>query len=615
LEILHKIFSARDVKELDERDLPKLCSEIRDFLITNVAETGGHLASNLGVVELTVALHRVFELGTDRLVFDVGHQSYVHKILTGRREEFGTLRQLGGLAGFPKPGESDQDAFIAGHASNSISVALGMARARTILDESYAVMALVGDGALTGGLAYEALNDAGQSGEPLIVILNDNGMSIARNVGGMARHMGNLRMRASYFRFKSAYRRFTLKIPGGRAVYRFTHKFKTTVKNAVFHCSMFEEMGFHYLGPVDGHDTQQLISVLSWAKKLKEPVFVHVATVKGKGYAYSELDPDEYHGVGRFTPRLGLSGKTERCFSDAFGDSMMDLAARYQNICAISAAMQSGTGLAKFASAFSNRFFDVGIAEGHAAAMAGGMAKQGVVPVFAVYSTFLQRAYDMLIHDIAIQNLHVVLAVDRAGVVGEDGETHQGIMDVGFLCQIPNMTVLCPSSFAELDDILRKAVLQHKGPVAIRYPKGGEGPYRENNISRPAVILREAEHVTLISYGIMINNVIQAAMNLRRQGVQAEIIKLNCIKPIDFETIIASVRKTRRVFIAEDTVSEGAVGQRILSELAIRSVEVDAAGLINLGDEFVTQGKVPELHKLCQVDADSITRRVLDQIM
>lgn len=616
MEILQKIYSSQDVKELDKKDLPKLCSEIRDFLISNVSKTGGHLSSNLGIVEITVAVHRLFELSSDRMVFDVGHQSYVHKIISGRRESFGSLRKLGGISGFPKPTESNQDAFIAGHASNSISVALGMARSRTILKEKYHVMSMVGDGSLTGGLSFEALNDAGQSGEPLIVILNDNGMSITRNVGGISKHLSSLRMRPGYYKLKRRYRKFVTKIPGGKKLYALTHKFKTTIKNAVLHCSMFEDMGFHYFGPVDGHDINQLINVLGWAKNLKEPVLVHVSTIKGKGYTYSELDPDEYHGVGSFDPSKGLDiGNTKMCFSEVFGETMVQLASKYSNICAITAAMAAGTGLRQFADQFPDRFFDVGIAEGHAAAMAAGMAKQGIVPVFAVYSSFLQRAYDMLIHDIAIQNLHVILAVDRAGLVGPDGETHQGIFDVDFLCSIPNMTVLCPASYEELREMLRHSVLHGAGPVAIRYPRGNEGAYTGDIApNKQACVIREAGDVTLISYGIMINNTLQAALNLREEGIQAEVIKLASIKPLDFETTAASVSKTGKVFVIEDVSSEGCVGQRILSELTDMGINIKASGLINLGDDFVTHGQVSELQKLCGIDSDSITHIVADRI-
>ena len=469
--IFDNIDSPSDVKALPVEELDALCAEIREFLIKNVSKTGGHLASNLGVVELTVAIHRVFDTARDRLVFDVGHQSYVHKLLTGRKSAFGTLRQMGGLAGFPKPSESPHDAFIAGHASTSISVALGMAHARTLSRGEYSVLAFIGDGALTGGLSFEGLSNAGGSKERMLIILNDNGMSITSNVGGIARYLSRQRMRPSYGTFKKRYRRLMDILPGGRAIYRFTHSVKTIIKEAILNCSMFEEMGLQYSGPVDGHDVKRIVEALEWAKRQNEPAVVHVLTKKGKGYEFSELSPEIYHGVVPFDYKVGVSGSKERTFSTVFGDELLMLAANDPRICAITASMADGTGLNGFAARLPERFFDVGIAEGHAAAMAAGMASRGAIPVFAVYSTFLQRSYDMLIHDIAISGLHVVIAVDRAGLVSGDGETHQGLFDVAYLSAIPGMTILCPSSFAELRDMLRYAIDHVSGPVAVRYPR------------------------------------------------------------------------------------------------------------------------------------------------
>ena len=472
--ILERITSPEDVKKLKRAELALLCDELRRFLVESVARTGGHLASNLGAVELTVAIHRVYDTARDRLVFDVGHQCYVHKALTGRRELFSTLRQFEGLAGFPKPGESIHDAFVAGHASNSVSVALGMARARTLSGADYSVVALIGDGAMTGGLAYEGLNDAGASGEPLVVILNDNGMSIDPNVGGVAVHLGRLRLRPGYYRFKKWYHAVMDRLPGGRALYRFNHRIKTNLKKALYPCSMFEDMGFTYLGPVNGHNVEQLSTVLAWARELDCPVLVHVLTQKGKGYLPAEEQPERCHGVPPFDPASGIPSQQAPDFSYIFGHELVELAGEDKRICAITAAMGPGTGLQEFAAAWPKRFFDVGIAEGHAVSMAAGMAKQGMIPVFAVYSSFLQRSYDMLIHDVALQGLHVVLAVDRAGLVGADGATHHGCQDVGFLTQIPGFTVLCPASFQELRTMLR-AALAMDGPVAVRYPRGRGG--------------------------------------------------------------------------------------------------------------------------------------------
>ena len=480
--LLDSIHSPADVRALPAGLLPQLCQELREFLVESVARTGGHLASNLGVVELTVAIHRVFDTERDRLVFDVGHQCYVHKILTGRREDFAALRQLDGLSGFPKPRESAHDAFIAGHASNSVSVALGMARARTLAGADYSVLALLGDGALTGGLAYEGLNNAGASGEPLVVILNDNGMSISPNVGAMTSHLTRLRSKPAYYHFKKWYRSLFGAQPMRNPLYRFNHRVKTSLKKTLWPGStLFEDMGFAYLGPIDGHDLPRLCDVLSWAREQNRPVLVHVKTVKGKGCSFAERNPDMYHGVGPFDRTTGrLKSAGEETFSGVFGKTLSDFARADGRVCAITAAMADGTGLSGFAKSFPERFFDVGIAEGHGVSMAAGLAAQGMLPVFAVYATFLQRGYDMLIHDVSLEGLHVVLGVDRAGLVGADGETHHGCFDALFLSEIPGFTVLCPSNFAELRHMLRQALFEREGPVAVRYPRGGEGVFRED---------------------------------------------------------------------------------------------------------------------------------------
>lgn len=599
-----------DLCTLSDNGAKLFCADMRAALVESVSKTGGHLASNLGAVELTVALHRVFDFSKDRLVFDVGHQCYTHKILTGRASFMNTMRSFGGVAGFPKPAESDCDAFIAGHASNSISVAVGMARARTLLGGSYHVVALLGDGALTGGLAYEGLSDAGNSGEKLLVILNDNGMSITKSVGGMAEHLTRQRLRPQYLRFKKGYRKAMNSFPGGNAIYRVTHKIKKAVKETLLPSSMFEDMGFTYLGPVDGHDIQGLTQLLRYTKELTAPVLLHIRTVKGKGYPPAEENPDRFHGVGSFCIQSGEtlhhSGKT---FSSIFGEVLCDLAQEEKRVCAITAAMLSGTGLEAFSSRFPERFFDVGIAEGHAVTMAAGMAKQGMKPIFAVYSTFLQRAYDMLIHDVAIQNLHVVLAVDRAGLVGEDGETHHGAFDVAFLNTVPGMTVLCPSSFAELRSMLIRAVNGFKGPVALRYPRGGEGAYQSNSGSAQTVILRDGTDLTLVSYGLLINQTLACAHALQTQGISAEVVKLNSITPIDFKPIIASITKTGRLLIAEDAVLAGSVGERLCAVLLQKGVNLTAMALCNLGNSFVTHGNVEELYKLCGLDGKSLCEK------
>lgn len=612
LNILNTIDSRQALLALDDAQLRQLCDEIRQFLVLNVAKTGGHLASNLGVVELSVAIERVFDTTKDRLVFDVGHQSYVHKILTGRKDGFSTLRSYGGLSGFPKPSESVADAFVAGHASTSVSTALGMARARTLLKQDYHVLALMGDGAMTGGTAYEAMNDAGESNEPLIVILNDNGMSILPNVGGISKHLTLLRTRPGYYRLKRAYRTVTHAIPGGKAIYRFSHRLKERYKRMLLGSTLFEEMGFDYCGPVDGHDIRKLEYMLELAKCSDKPVLLHVITQKGRGYAPAEENPDVFHGIGTFDPKNGKCPAAPHLpsFSKTFGETLCTLAEEEPKLCAITAAMVSGTGLSGFAKRFPARCFDVGIAEEHAVAMAGGLAKQGMIPVVAIYSTFLQRAYDMLLQDVAMQDLHVVFAVDRAGLVGEDGETHHGVFDINYLRSVPNMQVLCPANQCELAQMLRRAVLEMKGPVAIRYPRGCDGAFTE---AADAPLLREGADITLVGYGTLINNIISAAELLSKRGVQADVIKLDCVKPVDMQPIVRSVRKTGRLLIAEEAVCIGCAGKEILSYLRTNGIPV-ASRLCNIGDRFVPHGDIASLYRLLHLDALSLERAALEVV-
>lgn len=599
-----------DMKNLTESEAVRLCGQLREDLIRSVSRTGGHFASNLGAVELTVALHRVFDLKRDRLVFDVGHQCYPHKMLTGRAEAMSAIRQFGGIAGFPKPGESETDAFVAGHASNSVSVALGMAKARTVLGEDYHVIALIGDGALTGGLAYEGLSNAGQSGENLLVILNDNGMSITQNVGGVAQYLARQRLKPQYLTFKKYYRKVMKRTWLGKKIYHLTHGLKRAIKESILPCSMFEDMGFSYLGPVDGHDVKKMTDILGYAKEMTGPILLHVRTVKGKGYTYAEEVPNKYHGVSPFDVETGEPlKKGGDSFSSVFGRTLCRLAGQDQRICAITAAMQSGTGLDGFAKEYPERFFDCGIAEGHAVAMAGGMAKQGAIPVFAVYSTFLQRGYDMLLHDVALQQLHVVFAVDRAGLVGEDGETHHGVFDVAYLDSIPGMTVLAPSTFAELERMLEQALLDHIGPIALRLPRGGEGAYTGDCGIQDAVVLRQGSDITLVSYGILINRVIEAAQRLAEHGIHAEIVKLNTITPLNSDMVFQSVRKTGALLVAEDCVEAGSVGQRLCAALARQGISGKIV-LTNSGNEFVTHGSTAQLERQLGLDAESLCRRV-----
>lgn len=602
MSILENINSSADIKKLDREQLPQLCDELRKFEIENIAKTGGHLSPNLGTVELTVAIHRVYDTEKDRLVFDVGHQSYTHKIITGRREQFGTLRQYGGLSGFPKPSESNDDAFIAGHASNSVSVALGMARARTLTGGDYDIVSVIGDGALTGGLSHEGLADAAASGEPMVIILNDNNMSISENVGGMAQVLQNMRIKPAYISFKQWLKGVSENIPG---LYKAFHVIKEWLKSRLLPGNVFSEMGLYYLGPVDGHDLDKLETAIRLARDVRKTVVLHVLTKKGKGCAYAESHPDKYHGIGRFDPETGELAPTAVSFSDKAGEYLCQYAENDPRIVAITAAMAGGTGTECFASKFPERFFDVGIAEGHGVTMAAGMAKQGLVPVFAVYSSFLQRGFDMLIHDVSLLGLHTVFCVDRAGLVGNDGETHQGVFDVCYLSAVPGMTILCPASFQELHDMLGYAIHEVTGPAAVRYPRGGEGRYADS-LMQAENLIREGTDVTVVCYGTMINEVLNAADELQSRGVSAEIIKLGMIAPNSFEQCIGSVRKTGRLLVAEEVCSVGCVGSALLAAISVAGVELKAAELLNLGDGIVRHGTVDELRRETGIDAASI---------
>ena len=605
--VLERINCSADVTALDEAELPVLCEELRAEIIETVSRSGGHLASNLGAVELTVALHRVYDTARDRVVFDVGHQCYAHKLLTGRRERFSTLRQKDGLAGFPRPGEARDDACVCGHASVSISEALGMARARTLLGEKHAVAAVIGDGALTGGTAYEGLADCGGSGEAMVVVLNDNAMSIAPNVGGMARLLAKARLKPGYLRFKRFYRRT---VGRHERLYGVLHKCKEWVKDLFLPDNMFEDMGFYYLGPVDGHDLKGLTRALEYARELQKPVLLHVRTVKGRGYPPAEADPAAFHSVGPFDPAAGKAGSGEIGFSQAFGGALVDAAEREERIVAVTAAMADGTGLVPFARRFPGRFFDVGIAEGHAAAMCAGMARNGaLIPVFAVYSSFLQRSFDMLMQDVALSGEHVVLAVDRAGLVGADGATHQGAFDVGYLRMVPGLKLWAPASFAELRSMLDQA-LDAKGPAALRYPRGGEGAFRDDTSDKSAAILRAGFDVTVVTYGILVNEALKAAEKLETRGVSVELVKLNRLDAPDFDLIAASAGKTGAVFVAEDCAERGCLGTEIAAELRRRNIPAARLALANLGNGVVAHGSVAELYRALGLDTEGMARAV-----
>ena len=601
--ILENINGHEDLVSLSEGERVRLCGEIREFLVSSVSKTGGHLASNLGTVELTVALETVYDTMKDRLVFDVGHQSYVHKMLTGRQADFERLRQFGGMSGFPKPHESDADAFVAGHSSSSVSIALGMARARTLLKENYDVVALIGDGAATGGMAYEGLNDLAVSGEPMVVILNDNEMSIDRNVGGMASHLTRLRSKDEYLRMKKKYRSVLKKVPGGRRLLDLTRSLKNRVKRFMTPGTLFENMGLQYLGPVDGHDLPRLTKLIQTARDMREPVVVHVLTHKGLGYGPAEENPSKFHGIGKFDPATGETlGAKSATFSDNFGTVMTELASEDKRVCAITAAMPGGTGLLGFRDAHPEKLFDVGIAEEHAVSMAGGLAKQGMVPVVALYSTFLQRAYDQIMQDIGLLKLHVVLAIDRAGLVGEDGETHHGAFDVGFLSQVPGMTILCPVSLSEQRHMLRWAVKEFDGPVTVRYPRGGNGAYTASDWGSGTVAThRRGDDVTIISYGVVANHAIEAAEMLAQRGVEATVLRLMQVAPLNMEQIREKLAPGRRIIVVEETCTGSGVGDALARNLPDREISV-----IDLGGKFATHGNMNTLYKHYGLDAQSI---------
>ena len=601
MSLLERIGGTADIRQLSFPQLEELCAELRQELIKNVSVTGGHLASNLGVVELTVALHNVYDPMKDRIVFDVGHQSYVHKMLTGRLAQFSTLRQENGLSGFPKPEESPADAFIAGHASNSVSVALGMARARTLTGGDYDVVALMGDGALTGGLAYEGLNNAGQSREPMVIILNDNGIAINHTVGGMAKYLTRQRVRPAYYRLKRAYRKAMTKTKAGSRIFEVTQHWKNKLKAAIFSCTAFEEMGFRYMGPVDGHNVRQLSYMLNVARSYREPVLLHVVTQKGKGYPDAEQNPALYHSVGPFDPEVGAKRTGKACFSSVFGEEITTLALKDERICVITAAMEEGTGLQGFHEKIPERFFDEGIAEGHAAAMAAGMAKQGMKPVFAVYSTFLQRSYDMLQHDVALLQLPVLFAVDRCGLVGADGETHNGVFDVGFLRQVPGMQIWCPASYQELRDMLREA-LKYEGPSAVRYPKGAEGEYRDGGCD-PVRAMSSGSDLTIISYGTLINEVLRAADTLSKDGIHTKVIKLGCISPLDLKALESLIYDTGGVLVVEECAAPGSIGESLAPH--VKQLPFSA---LNLGDGIVRQGTQAQQRHRAGIDAEAIVR-------
>lgn len=596
-ELLARVNHPQDLKKLSVTQLGQLACEIRAFLLEKVAQNGGHLASNLGVVELTLALHAVFDSPEDKIIWDVGHQTYVHKLLTGRRQQFDTLRTYGGLSGFPKKKESMHDVFQTGHSSTSISAALGMALARDLLGQKHHVIAVIGDGSMGGGMAFEALNHAGDTGTDLIVILNDNEMSISQNVGGMAAYLGRLRTDPKYFRLKEDVEEILKRIPaiGGKVV-RSVERVKDALKFLLIPGMIFEELGFTYLGPVNGHQLDALLGVLRGAKKIKGPVLIHVLTTKGKGFEFAECNPERYHGVGPFDPSKPEPGQDDGppAFTEVFGSTLVEAAGQDQRIVAITAAMASGTGLDFFAEKFPERFYDVGIAEQHAVTFAAGLATAGFRPVVAVYSTFLQRAYDQVLHDVCLQGLPVVFALDRAGIVGEDGETHHGLFDFAYLRHMPGMSVIAPRD----ENLLRHALttcLQHSGPAALRYPRGrGTGVPPKQPCLLPwgrGELLRPGSDVAVLAAGIMVQPALEAAHKLERRGIKVAVIDPVFIKPLDEELLLKAALSTRFGLVTvEDHVLAGGFGSAVLELLAERGLHGIVVRRLGVPDRFIEHG-------------------------
>ena len=619
--LLNRIEKPEDVKALTVRELEQLAFELRHFIIDTVSQNGGHLAPNLGTVELTLALYSVFSFPEDKLVWDVGHQAYTHKILTGRRDAFKTLRKKGGITGFPNRSESVYDAFGVGHASTSISAALGMALARDAKGEKNQVIAVIGDGALTGGESFEALNNAGDLGTKLIVILNDNEMSIDANVGAMSEYLSRIRIAPQYARAKRDMGSLLMSIPHiGDKVYKTASHLKDGVRSVLVPGSLFEEMGFHYIGPIDGHNIGLLEEVLASAKEMEGPVLIHIHTVKGKGYKPAEQAPDKFHGVGCFDPSTGKSAKKAGCapsYTSVFSKALIDLAKDRPDILAITAAMPSGTGLKAFGQAYPKRFFDVGIAEEHAMTLAAGMAAAGMHPVIALYSTFAQRAYDQLIHDVCLQNLPVTLCLDRAGLVGEDGPTHHGVFDLSYLRQMPNMCVMAPKDEEELRHMLATAIAI-EGPAAVRYPRGaGLGvPLTDSLETLPvgkAEVLQEEGDIAFLAVGTMVEKAKEAAAILKEVGIEAAVVNMRFIKPLDTELLGEMARTKKLLITAEENVLAGGFGSAVAEYLADHGIEVP---LLRFGipDRFIEQGTRRELLSLCGLQPDEMAERIRERL-
>jgi len=615
--ILEKIRKPNDIHKIPLADFEPLAEEIRDFLIQSVSRTGGHLASNLGVVELTLALHNVLDFPEDKLIWDVGHQAYIHKILTGRKDEFSNLRKEGGLSGFPKRSESDCDSYDAGHSSNSISAGLGYVRARDILGQKHHVVSVIGDGALTGGMAYEALNNAAELKTNFIIIINDNNMSISRNVGGMSTYLSALRTAEAYTGMKMGVTKTLKKVPKvGTALVDTMRKTKSSIKQLFIPGMLFENMGLTYLGPVDGHNMRQMMKLFNEAKRVEGPVVVHVLTKKGKGYGPASAHPDRFHGTGPFDIQTGkaLQKKTAPSYTDIFSEKMLSLGEKNKKLVAITAAMPDGTGLVGFSKKFPDRFFDVGIAEEHAVSFAAGLALGGLIPVTAIYSSFLQRAVDQILHDVCMQNLHVIFAIDRAGFVGADGETHQGCFDLSYLSMMPNMTVLAPKNDRELEEMLEFAV-SHQGPVAIRYPRGnayqGLREHQEPIVYGRSEILAKGQKIAVLGVGSMLPSCEKVCQGLREDGYEPTLVNARFVKPLDVE-LLDQLAKDHSLFVTvEENVKSGGYGEHVSAYMEACHPEAHVLSA-TVWDRFVPQGNVESLRAKIGLGVADIRQAIED---
>lgn len=609
------IINNKNIKDMNTDELNRLSEEIREFLIDNISKTGGHLASNLGAVEATIALYKVFDFPCDKLIFDVGHQSYVHKILSGRIDGFSNLRGYKGMSGFPKREESEYDVFNSGHSSNSVSAALGLKRAMKLKGENGKVIAFIGDGALTGGMAFEALNDAGRSSAGIIIILNDNEMSISENVGGIAKHLAKIRTSKKYYRIKRKTAEFFESIPKiGKPVKKFISDMKKPIRDIVAkkHNNIFEQLGFYYAGPFDGHNIKELTEAFSSVSTLDRPCVVHIITKKGKGYKFAEDEPDLYHGVKKFDKNKKIERKEDENFSNVFGNALVALAEKNKDIVAITAAMPDGTGLVNFKNKFPDRYYDVGIAEGHAVGLCAGLSIGKAVPVFAVYSAFLLRGYDQLLTDVCGMKLHCVFCVDRSGLVGEDGETHHGVFDIAYLMLMPDITVMSPATYEDLRFMLESAVSDYNSPCVIRYAKGKEDEIFKKYAKTPqkgkAQILKEGTDVTIVCEGTMCANALKTAELLEKDGILCEVVNLMYIKPMDTSTVISSIDKTKKAVIMENGGRNGGI-------LSFISTLTDAKIIgVNTGDSFVSQGSTEELMKELCMDSESVAERIKKEL-